>query len=419
IGERIGAAGGALRIALAAPNDASANRALAAIGSNFDVVHLSEPMSELETQDYIEQRLAIARAPASIRAHFDPRTIRTLHRISAGIPRRVNAAAAELLQQAPDVSVEAAQPTAPIDHSAISERAATARAAASADPAAAGDVAASPRIAAPASLAAAGEAAASPPEERRVARRRAEPVGVAVRVGLGSAPLSKGRRREDAIEPSAEGGEPSDGSSLDLEAAEQDAPESNPDLEVAAPFASAPHGIPAAAPLRVEPPPSRRRVALTLLFVAGATVAIPLIRSILDERAPDPRSERARAQSAEEPPSTGERPQAASEAIARPVEAARGSMGSGAEQPRGAAEPRVAEPHRAASAGEGVGPFPVSINATPWANIEVDGVDLGATPLANVPLVAGEHVFRARMPDGRVIERTLAIDAAQRFISFE
>ena len=79
------------------------------------------------------------------------------------------------------------------------------------------------------------------------------------------------------------------------------------------------------------------------------------------------------------------------------------------------AEPSVAEQ----PAEKNAGPFAVQINATPWANVEIDGIDLGATPLANVPLIAGKHAFRVKMADGRMIERTIEIDAERRFISFE
>ena len=61
----------------------------------------------------------------------------------------------------------------------------------------------------------------------------------------------------------------------------------------------------------------------------------------------------------------------------------------------------------------------VQVNARPWANIEVDGVDLGPTPIAGIPLLAGRHHFRARMPDGRVIERDVDVSAENRFIVFE
>ena len=42
----------------------------------------------------------------------------------------------------------------------------------------------------------------------------------------------------------------------------------------------------------------------------------------------------------------------------------------------------------------------VSINATPWAIVRVDGREVGETPLAGIELEPGPHVFEARMPDG-------------------
>jgi hypothetical protein len=87
---------------------------------------------------------------------------------------------------------------------------------------------------------------------------------------------------------------------------------------------------------------------------------------------------------------------------------------AGAEDPL-IVDPPVVEP----SPAETVGPFAVQINASPWANVEVDGIDLGATPLANIPLFEGEHSFRVKMPDGRMIDRIIEIDAERRFISFE
>ena len=60
----------------------------------------------------------------------------------------------------------------------------------------------------------------------------------------------------------------------------------------------------------------------------------------------------------------------------------------------------------------------VHINATPWAHIEVDGRPLGVTPLGNVPLAAGPHDFRARLPDGRIVERRVDVTEARRHIAF-
>lgn len=60
----------------------------------------------------------------------------------------------------------------------------------------------------------------------------------------------------------------------------------------------------------------------------------------------------------------------------------------------------------------------VNINAEPWANVWIDGRELGDTPLADVPLAMGEHRFRAVFEDGKVVERTIDVDREHRFISF-
>ena len=61
----------------------------------------------------------------------------------------------------------------------------------------------------------------------------------------------------------------------------------------------------------------------------------------------------------------------------------------------------------------------VAINATPWAVIEVDGEEIGETPLAGIRLATGRHRFRARMPDGSVRERVIRIDADTTTVVFE
>ena len=116
-GELVQNSGGSVRLAVAASDNATGNRVIAAIGSNFDIVHLNDPMTESETRKYIDGRLALARVPDSIRARFDDRIVRLLHRISAGIPRRLHSAAAEILQEAPVATADddAIAPTAPVD----------------------------------------------------------------------------------------------------------------------------------------------------------------------------------------------------------------------------------------------------------------------------------------------------------------
>jgi hypothetical protein len=69
----------------------------------------------------------------------------------------------------------------------------------------------------------------------------------------------------------------------------------------------------------------------------------------------------------------------------------------------------VPAPKPATPAPASAPPVAVSINATPWAVIEVDGRELGETPLAGVSLAPGVHLFRARMPDGTTRERAIEI----------
>ena len=60
-----------------------------------------------------------------------------------------------------------------------------------------------------------------------------------------------------------------------------------------------------------------------------------------------------------------------------------------------------------------------SINAKPWARIEIDGVDVGETPLGEFPLREGKHQFRAFLSDGRIIERTETITRQNYRVLFE
>ena len=64
-------------------------------------------------------------------------------------------------------------------------------------------------------------------------------------------------------------------------------------------------------------------------------------------------------------------------------------------------------------------PVAVAINATPWATIEIDGREVGDTPLAGISLPPGPHVFRAKLPDGRVVERKVEVSARNRFVTFQ
>ena len=142
----------------------------------------------------------------------------------------------------------------------------------------------------------------------------------------------------------------------------------------------------------------RRSATMLIAFAAAVVVGLlitfafhPLSSSVAPEAPPpEPVLERA----APEPPAPAPAPAGAVAETPTPA--------APAAAPAAAPRPRV----------------PVNINASPWASIEVDGEPLGETPLAGVPLAAGPHTFRARMPDGRVVERVVEIDAENRFIVF-
>ena len=72
-----------------------------------------------------------------------------------------------------------------------------------------------------------------------------------------------------------------------------------------------------------------------------------------------------------------------------------------------AAPPRAAEPPTALP--PAVAPVFVHVNASPWAEIELDGQPVGETPIARLAVLPGRHRLAARMPDGRVLARDVNI----------
>jgi hypothetical protein len=298
LGDLVSSSDGALRLLIAASDDATGSRTIAAIGASFNIVSLTQPMSESETAQYIKRRLMRAQIPDSIQQRFDAPMIRQLHRTAAGIPSNLHSAAAAVLRSMPTTTPPAVVEPDPILDALIQAQMV------------------SPKVA------------------------------------------------SEGIPTSEDLGTRADWTTL------------------------------APPPLRrIEPPPPRHRVLLGALLIAGISVAIPLIRSLL------PVPSQPRTLAAEVP------------TVVETVE-----LGS-------VAENQATPPERARPAApvdtKLLGPFRVQVNATPWATVRVDGIDFGETPIANIPLLAGPHTFRVQMSDGRVIERVVEIDAEKRFVSFE
>jgi type II secretory pathway predicted ATPase ExeA len=289
LGDLVAGSAGALRLLAAAAEGPSANRMLAATGANVHVVRLIDPMSEEETREYVRARLARARIPASITAHFDAATLRRIHRQSAGIPRRVHSVASAVLR------------------------------------------------------------GGTPESDADRVEERTEAPSIAVNL---APELATSGVREGEIPPAYE----------------------------ALAWASTPR-----AEARIEAAPSARAVFATALLVGALGVSLSGVRSLLSQ-----------------PPASVAAPRAPAAAPA-PAPAPPPVQVEAPEPPAAPATSTVS----------------VQVNARPWANIEVDGVDFGPTPIAGIPLLAGPHRFRARMPDGRVVEREVAVTAEDRFIVFE
>jgi AAA domain len=96
--------------------------------------------------------------------------------------------------------------------------------------------------------------------------------------------------------------------------------------------------------------------------------------------------------------------------------------------PEPAPAPVVAPPERPAAAPPPVTattrlppPTPgsrLSVNASPWAEIEIDGRRVGQTPLGELPLAPGPHRVTARLPDGRVVERSIEARGGDLYLTF-
>jgi type II secretory pathway predicted ATPase ExeA len=333
LGDLIAASSGALRLLAASAEGPSASRVLAATGANVHLVRLLEPMTEEETRKYVAARLARAGVPASVAARFDADTLRRIHRLSAGIPRRVHSVASGVLRggifegfEEETIAQTAAAELAPLpDAAPVQEEPAFA------------EEEVRPAFELP--------PWATRREEARVERAPSAQAVFAVALLLGALGIAVSGVRSLLAPPSVSTpalatGETSEGAGP---------------ASVAAPAAPAP----IAAGLPAEPPP--------------VEAELPV----------------------EPPPAPAPEP-----------------------EPLAAPPPTRAE----AAAAPGVRQIrtvSVQLNARPWALIQVDGVDLGPTPIAGIPLLAGKHSFRARMPDGRVVERVEEVSEKNRFIVFE
>lgn len=92
----------------------------------------------------------------------------------------------------------------------------------------------------------------------------------------------------------------------------------------------------------------------------------------------------------------------------RPAERADEGPSRAADEDRKARRPRrAARPRPSASASTeakpAAGEGELSIDSEPWAYVQIDGRDLGPTPLAHVRLPAGTHRVRLENPESGLV----------------
>ncbi len=447
--ELVSNAAGALRVVVASLDDERAAQVIAALGDDVETVRLDQPLNESECGAYLRARLEHAGAPPGARDRFDEATISKLYRLSEGVPRRLHEMADSVLREEPE-TVPAEEPPAA---RAGAERFEALALEAAADPSAGAEL--------PDSI---EEEEADEEEEERAPEllpRREPPVDVEKmlppRARPGLFPLRRKASRfgfrtlaraavigvllfgAGAMSWLLLEGLPV-GVARTPEAPEAQLPHPEPSLERLPVAREVVEPTPAALPEMpvvelelepvpesiiepaVEPEPAPNQVAEPAVEptqpVAPVEIAEPeIVEEVTQEIAEETVVEPVEAEPeliAEVEPAlptpvvveTVEPAVAALEATPSVAATEVASEVEATEPAEGAATP---EPER----------VPVNINARPWAVIEVDGVEVGVTPLARVRLAEGPREIRARMPDGRVVERVVEVDADTRFIAFE
>jgi type II secretory pathway predicted ATPase ExeA len=426
LGSLIERCDGALRVVVAPTDDFRSGRLLAAFGEGLEEHRIDQPMTFEETRAYLEGRLAWADVPSEMREVFTPDVVSSLHRAAAGLPGPMNALASRVLRGDPRVFEELASLASPSPPPPL------------------------PNIAPELELP--NEEAATEPRLSAVARelrddldeddfpvlRDDEPPSAPPSLADEIPPTEEAARldaatelskfsQESAREPvepirefsafSDEDAEEVDDEILDLE---DDVESWRPGTEeVDDPWQ------PNAEPEELDPLPWQERisarrswaprvsglratVAAAVLVIALLFVAVPHLRqAILESPAVVQTQDLANTEGDFGEVAIEER--FSEPAFGVPVDANREPVEK--EEQR-----RIAREIAAIESGGGA-LVPVNINADPWAHVEVDGVYVGLTPLADVKLTPGAHRIRARLPGGEVIERSVTVDAGNRHIA--
>jgi hypothetical protein len=440
---------GRLRLVLAGIAGEPLLRALEPFGDGLVRVALEEGVPDAALPDYVAAQLERAHAPANLRNAFDDTALAEIGRLAAGNPRRLHIAAQSIVRRAetaPPVPSQTAPPAPALAPEPEALPAATPPATPTPEvqAALAAIVVAEPilllstnsTVPGPAPVEAVPEPRAQaevhtgPAGEYRIVRSR-EATATPVRDAA-----SESSTAEPVWLPPGQ---------IDLTLApllEQARPAAPPAARAAAPAS------PAHTPTRHDDRRFRRTPPVVLVTVVAAISAVFgfMLASQLERghdgllalvtriapgwlaapEQPSPSAQLPSAPAPEQPIPSAPLPSApAPVTTTTPIPAPTPEPLVPVSAAPAAIAPELAASSQTAGVPPAVAPEPVapqievSINATPWARIEIDDQPVGETPLGGVPLSAGSHRFRALFPDGRVSERVVEIDAEERTVVFE
>jgi hypothetical protein len=396
LAEWVEASKGALKLALAAVECPEARKVFGAFGDRLELIRLDEEMSLDESREYILRRLAIAGAPDAMRDAFDEETIEILHLEGHGNPRAINIAAQSVVRAAMpddaplleeiydpsiyDIPLEEPAPFEPETRSVSAEATAAERKESlfiepsdPEHPEALDDTA--------------NTVAVVPSDDTKCGSYRVVR-GRRVKNAAGDLGSYEGRSTVERIPAGAH------------EIAAQIDAEEGADTAPREPLAEAPAEIPLDVELQLqaqvetaEPKPAEKSIITQLLELGDAISRQPM-------------------------------PAGLSIVAAVTLGLACGSLfGPAVVGTPGTQVPQASTAITAPAPAQSVPvvfatKHAIGINATPWALIEIDGSEVGETPIAGHELTEGTHTFRAYFPNGEVQERVVEIDASTRSVIF-
>lgn len=410
---------GALRVLVVPVDDPRAGRVLAALGKDLPEVRLHQAMNEEETCQYVRARLGRRPPPPEIFGRFNDGALRWLHRESGGNPREVHHLSLMiqrgLVDEAADtferrdqwLEIEVGDVPTIETQDDSSEAPAILQ-----EPQ---PILIHPMPATPPQIA---PEMRPPPESasaslgRRLLRSKALKVG-----GVGLAVLLLGFWWEST--------------------AQRSIADPGPRLESAIPEAPTPSELGAAPEQALDPTtptealdrPEEQLGGLDEDFSPESMDGV--VRDLLGEgaesetaeQAPEPASRAFLGESGgiAPTPSADELEEVA--VIPAASEAARDSEPAAGDEAGFASPVELAEETEAPAAPPAALSAPgslveINVNAMPWARVQINGRDVGSTPLAGIPVEEGVQRFRLTFPDGHILEAERHVSPSNRHFVF-